>query len=352
MKAASEIMTFYKQWRGVYSGLKPCAKTGLVLPHTSQRSNASEFALSLSEYKGLYKSLQELHIPFDVIGQQNIADISENGGFERYDLVILPDLGSLKPEDASILDDWASTGGTLLATGEVGVNDDGSLQLKSLPAERRIEFLNDGKDLWSMYFAPEQNRTEEHYYKGPIIPLLGTYSLYEWKNGSRGRYKKLGYAPFAPPEYIYGNVQVDERGVGIGSSDNGTGVLVPFPVGRGYREIGLSIFRDFFELTLDEVNAKDSEILQIDVASQVEATLMTDGKRVVVHLINMSGIRGENFGQYLPIPAGSIKVSGGLEGVTARSLRGNMTLELEDDTIKLPGLDLFDVVVIEGLGQS
>ncbi|KAI9151519.1 hypothetical protein HJFPF1_08723 [Paramyrothecium foliicola] len=349
MQAAAEVMKFHRQWKDIYVDLKPTAKTALILPQSSQR-NATEYALSQSEYQGLYKSLQELHVPFDIIAQQNIAEIGSSGGLERYDVVILPDLGLLRSGDAETLDAWVASGGRLIATGEIGVHSNDSLQLKSMPANRRIKFFNESEDLWSIYFAPEQNSTEEHYYEGPIIPLLGTYSLYQWKENSRGRYKKLDYAPFAPPEYIYGNTQVDERGVGIGSYYNGTGVLAPFPVGRGYREIGLSIFRGFFQLMLDEIDAKRNERLQFDIAPQVELTVMSSNKNsTVVHFINLSGIRRQNFGQHLPIPSGSIRISGNADGVTARALRANLTLTVEHGRIQLPGLDLFEVVLIEGL---
>ncbi|KEY75118.1 hypothetical protein S7711_01572 [Stachybotrys chartarum IBT 7711] len=346
MNLASEIMDFHRRWKDVYTGLEPVAKTALVYPQSSQRDE-TEYAFSLSEYQGLYNSLQELHIPFDVVAQERIVAITESGGIERYNVLILPDIGELTSEDAEVLDVWVAAGGTVIATGELGVDVDDALQLHSLPATSRVEFLNDTEDLWSMYFAPEQNRTEEHYYDGPIIPLLGTYSLYEWREDSWGLYRKLDYAPFAPPEYIYGNTQIDERGVGIGPYGNGTGVLVPFPVGRGYREQGLTVFRDFVQLILSEVGA--SEQLQLEISPQVEVTLQSNGERVVVHLMNMSGIRYQNFGQHVPIPAGSIRITGGGDGVIARSLRSNSTLEIEEGEILLPGLDLFDVIVIEGL---
>lgn len=348
MKMASELMNFHAKWKNIYAGLKPVAKTALVLPHSSQR-NASSFASSLSEYQGLYKSLQELHIPFDVIGQQDISKIANNSGLERYNIIILPDLGLLKSGDATVLDDWVGSGGSLIATGEVGTNGDQALQLKSLPASRRLELITDSEELWSTYFAPEQNRTSEHYYKGPLIPILGTYSMYEWRNNSFGRYKKLGYAPFAPPEYIYGNQQVDERGVGIGTFKHGTGLLVPFPLGRGYRELGLGIFRDFFDLVISEIDIKMKERITFDIAPQVEITLMSSNQYLVIHLINLSGIRRQNFGQHLPVPGGSVKIRGESHDIKARSLRGNITLEVIDGEIKLPGLDLYDVVVIEGL---
>lgn len=348
LSIAGELMRFHASHRDVYSGMRPSSKTGLVLPRNTQM-NETEYEAAMSEYKGMYKALQELHIPFDVVALQYLPQIAENGGFDRYDVLILPNIPQLLPDDAETLDEWVAEGGTLIASGVVGVDDDGAVQLQSLPSSRRIEFHEDFQSMWSMYFAPEQNRTEENYYEGPLIPLLGSYGEYEWKEGSEGRFKKLDYAPFAPPEYIYGNVQIDERGAGVGSYENGTGVLVPFPLGSGYRETGLDVFRQFFELLIDEFGAE--ERVAFDLSEQVEVTLNTNGRnQTVVHLVNMSGIKYQNFGEPLPIPAGSMRILGSTDGVAARTLFSGVELEIESDgTVQLPGLDLFDVIVIDGL---
>ncbi|RYP81659.1 hypothetical protein DL769_001891 [Monosporascus sp. CRB-8-3] len=342
---AKEITNFHKKWQEVYDGLEPVAKTGLVSPHGGQM-NDTQYEEALSEFRGLYSAMQELHIPFDVIAQSHLSEISKSEGLKRYDVVILPNLGKLRSEDAGTLDEWVSQGGRLIATGTSGVGDDGVAQLKALPTERQRDVITDRESLWSTYFAPEQNRTDQFYYSGPIVPIYGAYSLFEWKEHAESRYKILDYAPFAPPEYAYGNIQGDERGCGISAFEKGKGIVIPFTVGRGYRELGLRVFRDFYEMILRE-DGSAGEKLEFDLAEQVEVTVNANGSRLVVHLINMSGMREQNFGSYLPIPGGSIKVSG--VNVTAHALLSDSLLEVKDGEIKLPGLGLFDVVVIEGI---
>ncbi|KAL2202781.1 hypothetical protein CC79DRAFT_1178948 [Sarocladium strictum] len=367
LDAAGDLMRFYRDQSDVYAGMRPIAKTGLVLPQEVLFKNATRLERARSEFKGLYKSLQELHVPFDVISQLDLLKVAQSESIDRYEVVILPNLGAIGADDAEALDDWVARGGTLIVTGKAGVEtdhdpeddeeendtqqDNGSvgLQLQSLPASQRLTYTDTFEDLWSMYFATEQNRTEENQYEGTILPLIGSYSTYDWNDDAHGLYKKLGYAPFAPPEYIYGNTQVDERGAGFGSYDNGTGVIVSFPVGYGYRETGLETFRDFFEELLDVVGA--DEPLEFDLHQDIEVTLNINEKgQMVVHLINMSGIRYQNFGPYVPMPAGSFKVKRGGDGVTAKTLKTGLELEIEENgTVKLPGFELFDLIVIEGL---
>ena len=344
---AAELTSFHKKWKDVYDGLVPIAKTGLVLPDETQVNGSDpSYDDAVSEYRGLYTAMQELHVPFDVIGQERIAATAANEGLNRYEVLILPNLGKLKSEDVDALDQWVAGGGSLLATGASGIEDD-AVQLQSLPADRVQNVVSKNELIWSTYFAPPQNRTQENYYDGPIVPVYGTYHVLSWKDdeGVEGRYKLLALAPFAPPEYAYGNVQVEERGAGIGTFEKGRGIVIPFTVGRGYTELGLTVFRDFYTMLLREAGAK--ETLEFKIAEQVEVTINQNGPRTVVHLINMSGRRRQNFGSILPIPAGTIKAIG--SNVTAHALRSDRMLEVRNGEILMPGLDLFEVVVIEGL---
>lgn len=351
LENAGQISRFHSQHQDVYEGIRPISKTALVLPIGSLFKNDTRFEESTSEYQGLYQALQELHIPFDVLSQNRIANASEYGSLARYQTIILPDLGALKSADAVALDTWVSSGGNLIATGAIGWNaSDGAIQLSSLPAERLLNNITSVEKLWSTYLAPEQNETSESRYTAPLIPIIGSYHLYAWKNATTGVFKKLEQAPWAPIEYTYGNTQVDEWGAAIGSSGEGNGVVFTIPVGRGYREIGYTVYRDFFELVLKELGT--GERLTFDIAEQVEVTLNRNAENAtVVHLINFSGARSDNFGSHLPIPAGSVSVSGerGAGQVTARALVADTQLEIEDGVIKLPSIDLFEVVVIEGL---
>lgn len=349
LDVGAELTNFHRKWKDVYDGLRPVARTGLVLPDKTQ-INETQYEEAESEFRGLYSAMQELHVPFDVISQKYVAEMSTSGSLDRYQVVVLPHLGELRDDDVIALDEWVAAGGHLITTGTSGVTGDGEVQLKSLPIAKQRELITDSKKLWSTYFAPTQDRTQESYYTGPIVPIYGTYSVFQWTEGAEGRYKSLDYAPFAPPEYAYGNVQGDERGSGAGTYGKGRGALIPFTVGRGYRELGLRVFRDFFETVLRE-NGAAREPFEFHIAEQVEITVNVNSRgQTIVHFRNISGLRKQNFGSHLPIPAGVIKVSGG--NVTARALRGDSVLEVVDGEIQIPGIDLFEVIVIEGLEQQ
>lgn len=349
---AAPLMRFHSQWTEVYEGMNQIAKIGLVLPRVQNMVDEEQFEAAMTEYKGIYKTLLELHIPFEIIALQYLSDILEREGLDQWEAIILPNFGELEDEYAQGFDDYVSNGGTLIATGHVGASDNGTMQLQSLPASSREFYSDNLRDFWSTYMAPEQedpNHAENSNYTAPLIPVLGSYSLYEWKEDSRGIYEKLTNGTFAPPEYIYGNAQTNERGVGIGPYGDGTGVLVPFSVGLAYREMGLDVHRDFIEMILKEVT-EEPQFRFDGLSQQVEVSLARNAaNQTVIHFVNHSGIKLNNYGNYLPIPASNITITHGGENVSARALRSNTTLEVEDGVIMMPGLDLFEVVVIEGL---
>ena len=345
MTVGSEITQFYNKWHAIYDGLQPCAKTALVRPDRAQMTHA-QFDGALSEYRGIYKGMQELHIPFDVVAQEHLAATADNGGLRRYVVLILPNSGKLPTMDVRALDNWVHAGGHLVATASSGIREDGSIQLQSLPTNRQMTVDTDRPKLWSSYYAEPQEKAAEHVYNGPLVPLYGTSHFFEWKSGSGEGYKLLAHAPFSPPEKAYGNIQVEQRGYGSWRYGSGKGAVIPFTVGRGYHELGLGVYRDFFMKVLREEGGATEDIT-CNLAEQVEITVNKNGTKTVIHLINMSGARKQNFGSHIPIPGGTIDVAG--KAVTARTLKSDKQLEVRDGSIILPTLDLFEVVVIEGL---
>ncbi|KAL2785315.1 glycosyl hydrolase 6-domain-containing protein [Aspergillus keveii] len=349
---ARGITQFHTKWRDVYRNFIPCAITGLVRPDRGHMGS-KEYTESLSEFRGIYTALQEKHIPFDIIAMDHLSGIPANGSLDRYRNLILPNLGRLPREAVTVFDSWVKrVNGALIATGSISCDpESGLIDLQSLPVRKRLADVPEGRNIWSSYVAHAQKRGV-HYYEGPIIPLVGAAYEYDWKDHPVTEYQVLPHAPFAPPEKAYGNLQTDQPGVGVldhglhGSS--GKGVVIAFTVGRGYYETGLTCCRDLFVSVFERIAVKES--LVFDIAEQIAVTVhRTSPSTVVVHLVNMSGVRKVNFGAHVQLPGGSIRINGAHDGIFAKALRADQKLRVEDGVISLPTLDLFEVIVIEGL---
>ncbi|OCF35855.1 hypothetical protein I316_02348 [Kwoniella heveanensis BCC8398] len=349
-----EITRFHRKWINVYDGLTPVAKTGLVRPGRTLLV-AQKYNEAVKEFRGLYSAMKERHIPFDVLPQERLQDMESNGSLARYQRIIFGDIGRFAPGDGTVLDEWVAAGGKLLLTGSSGVNVDNSTQLESHPASRLISVLEDRRKLFNTYIAPEDSvdKTDPHTYHGFIAPIYGAHQHFELKSDRQiETYAKvLDRAPFAPPEYAYGNkAHPDEGGAVIAAFGQGTTAIIPFTIGRAYKDLGLTPLRDFF---LDVLTNKLSapEILSFDIAEQVEITVNRNGKDLIVHLDNQSGARPTNFGPYLPIAGGKITINGAQSSssITAHALYADQEVQVKSGEIVLPVLGLFEVVVIKGV---
>ena len=70
-----------------------------------------------------------------------------------------------------------------------------------------------------------------------------------------------------------------------------------------------------------------------------------NGNKLILHLINMSGARRQNFGSHIPIAGGSIEVSSSV--ISSHALVCDKNLEINEGIITLPTIDRFEVVILE-----
>jgi hypothetical protein len=349
LPVAGEITRFHKKWRDVYTDMRPTARTGLVLPKQNARSTA-DHERSTAEYRGFYEALQQTHMPFDVVPQDGIVEMAATGGLARYSVLILPDLGELSPETAETLDAFVAEGGRLLSTGSSGLAQDGSMQLASLAAESQLA-VTQGQALWSTCVGPDQaGRSGSHDYLGPILPIYGAYHFCSWKDDADRRQVMLARSNFGPPEKAYGYEPVEHPGYAVRTHGKGRTAMVPWTIGRSYRDLGLTVARDAVHALVQELLAGD-EIVAADLPESAEITVHKSGERLVVHVVNLSGARRSNFGPPLPVHGGTLRVRAAGAGSTAQALVNDAPCQTTRDgewlSIALPEIDLFDVIVVD-----
>ncbi|KZO94820.1 hypothetical protein CALVIDRAFT_556057 [Calocera viscosa TUFC12733] len=348
---AGQVTRFHKKWtEEVYTGMNPSAQTGLVRPDRLQQTG-EQYAQSQTEFRGLYSGLQQRHIPFDVIAQEFIPGMQQNGSLKRYKTIILPDLGKLSQNAVTVLDEFVNNGSNIILTGSSGLDGD-AFQLKSSPATSRKSFISKRDQIWSSYVCPiMEPGSDPQVYPAPIVPLYGAYHFCEWKADTKQYLKMLDQAPFAPPEKAYGNKQVNEPGYVIGKYGQGSAAYVSWTIGRAYHDLGLTVIRDMFCDVIRDLDAVDA--ISADLPEQVEITLNRVADKLVVHVVNMSGARNTNFGPPIPIRGGTITIAGAGGKLTAKSLIDNLPCDVHSKAdhavIALPEIDLFDVIIVSGL---
>jgi hypothetical protein len=252
-------------------------------------------------------------------------------------------------DSARAVDRFVAAGGRILTTGSSGFAEDGASQLSSSGAERRLAVTTKADLLWSTYVAPEAGVVADHTYAGPIAPIYGAYHYCEWRNGAEHRLKMLARAPFGPPEKAYGHQPVDHPGYVMWRSGKGRSATVPWTIGRGYRDLGLTVERDLV-LSLVEELLDGDETISAELPEQVEMTVHKNGDRTVVHLVNMSGARPNGFGKPLPIRDGILRIRGIGDRVSATALVSETSCAVSEFgdgiAVALPEINRFEVIVI------
>jgi hypothetical protein len=210
-----------------------------------------------------------------------------------------------------------------------------------------------GQALWSTGVAPDQSGvTTPHQYAGPVLPVYGAYHYCAWKPDAERRQVMLARAAYGPPEKAYGYEPVEHPGYAILTHRKGKTAMVPWTIGRSYRDLGLSVTRDTMTEIVQELLAGD-EIVAADLPESVEITVQKSGNptggRLVIHVVNMSGARRSNFGPPVPVRDGVLRVRG--ETGTARALVSDTACQTTQQdgwlSIALPTIDLFEVIVVD-----
>jgi hypothetical protein len=342
---AKEVTQFHKRHRDLYAGLRPGSTIAVARPNRL-RSASAGYAESVSEFRGLYTSLQETHLPFDVIDAGLIAKMAAEGNLDRYALVILPDLGALGRDAAAALDAFVSDGGTVVLTGTSGVGEDGSVEMATAPSLMRFGATVGGDDLWATYVAGRtQVEMGGYSYAPSVVPVYGGYTRFVWKPGVEKLDMVLPQAPFGPPEKCYGHAGSDDPGIARLATGKGSVVHIPWSVGYTYWEFGTTEVRDYFLRTIAGLTG---HVVSGEMPEQVEMIVGRDEAGLVVHVINQTGARRKSFGPHVPVIGAKLRVQGSIGPVELLVSDAAATVGRDGDAtmIELPPLGLFEVVRI------
>lgn len=341
---AGEITRFYMKNADLYGKLTTSATIALARPDRL-RSAEPGYEQSVSEFRGIYRTLSELHLPFDVIESDLIDKMAADGNLEHYRLVILPDLGSLGAEVAKCLDEYVDKGGNLILTGSSCVDAGGGAELDHSPFVMRVGAPLTGQGLWSTYVsASDQDQAGEYSYAPPIVPVYGSYARFVWKPNAQRVGKLLPQAPFGPPEKCYGHAGSDDPSAAR-LVRGGTVLHFPWTVGHTYYEFGTTEVRDHLA---QQITALERPPVSADLPEQVEIMTGTSGSQAVIHIINQTGWRRKSFGPHVPVEGGVVRVKGGKSARLLVSGDAPKTRQVEDVlVIDLPSLGLFEVLCVE-----
>ena len=342
---AAEITRFHRDQDETYRGLQPAARTALVRvdPLKADERRAEE---ATEEFRGLYSAFLERHVPFDVLAEERIAELHESGDLARYALLVLPDLGPLAEQTVAALDRFVGAGGRLLTTGSSGM-DVAKVQLECLGIDSRVAVRETRELTWSSHLRHEPNSDGSLGYP---VPVVGAYHVVTVKDDAEAAMHMLSRALYGPPEKCYGHFDIaEQRGYVSRDYQAGRSTVIPWTVGRGYSEEGLSALRDIPVDRAIELLGDDLEIVTA-LPEQVEIVMGRSEAGTVIHLINYSGIRPRRFIAPLTIPGARISFPGSRHDLRVVALRSGDDLEVTVvdgiPGVECPAIELFEVLVV------
>lgn len=347
--AGARITRFHREHQDVYRGLRPSARTAVVRPDAlKESSTASSRANATEEFRGTWLALLERHVPFDALPENRLGELASSGALDRYSLLVLPGLGRMDLDTTRKLDDWVNRGGTLLMTGDTGLDDDHS-QFDSSGVAVRTATMSTPETTWSSALVGD-NSTDTW----SSLPILGEFHVVEAKDGTQSALSVLSRAPYGPPEKCYGHIPLDFPARLEFAYGRGRTITLPWTPGRAYRDVGLGAIGDVIASAALDLLGENVDI-ETDLPSQVEVVLGRSDQGLVIHLRNLTGQRGQSFGDPVTIGAGHrLTLDVGATG-EVRALVAGLSLVAERSTtnrgqltITLPEIGLFEVLVVAG----
>jgi Hypothetical glycosyl hydrolase 6 len=299
-----------------YAGQQSAARVLLLgTPSASGRT------FGQNSYRGLFRLLSEEHIPFAVSDNLNWI------GKRDFDLVIAADWAPAE------LKQYVEKGGHLLVA---------SSREPELPIAQVVARSKDVKGYFRVRnhaMFPSLKDTDLLLLDGPYTEVAG--------DGS----KSLSLVPpsmIGPPEFIHIDMQ-DTSKPGIVYKDLGQGKVawLPWDLGALYYRLSLPSHAALFHDVVDRLYPKRQ--LTTNAHPLVEITLMQQGDRSLVHLINLSG--QSQTGYFAPLKMSDIRieVAGRFKSATTvRSPRRIATQMRDGYTVfTVPDLVDYELVVLK-----
>jgi hypothetical protein len=272
-------------------------------------------------YRGIFRLLSEEHIPFAV------SDNMEWLGKRDFDLVIATEWAPAE------LRQYADRGGNVLVVSAAKPD------FEIAPVQRTDADVKG-------YIRVRDHAAYPSLKEADLLMLNGPFTTV--KTGGPHTLTLIPPSMIGPPEFIHIDMK-DTDIPAIASAKIGTGAAVWIPwnlAGMYYRHslpAHAGLFRDIIARLLPRRQ------LRTDAHPLVEMTLMKQGGRTLLHLINLSG--HSQTGYFPPVPMGAIRVQ--LEGSfrSAKTVRSARAVPVRTgdgySDIVIPHLADYELVVLE-----
>lgn len=276
---------------------------------------------SVESYRGIFRLLSEEHIPFAV------SDNMDWLGKRDFDVVIATDWAPAG------LRQYAESGGKVLIVSAAKPDFDVA------PSERTESDVKGYIRIRDHAAFPSLKDTDLLLLNGPftVLKTAGPHAL-----------TLIPPSMIGPPEFVHIDMKdTDTPAIATERIGKGTAVWIPWNLGALYYRLSLpahaGLFRDVFD------RLEPNRQLQTNAHPLVEMSLMRQGGRTLLHLINLSG--HSETGYFAPVAMDAIRVRLAGNFRSAKTVRSPGTLAVRAaqgySEFTIPRLSDYELVVLE-----
>jgi hypothetical protein len=272
-------------------------------------------------YRGVFRLLSEEHIPFAV------SDNMDWLGKREFDLVIATD--------------WAPSGLRQYAErgGKVMILSAAKPEFEVMPVEKTEKEVRGYIRVRDHAAFPSLKDTD-------LLMLNGTFTTLK-ASGPR-TLTLIPPSMIGPPEFIHIDMKdTDTPAIGTAHIGAGTVVWVPWDLAGLYYRHSLPAHAGLFRDVLN--NLLPQRQVRTNAHPLVEMTLMRQGTRTLLHLINLSGHSETGYFAPLPMTAIQVQVAGAFQSAKAVRSPGSIPVRAAKGYTEftIPALKDYELVVLE-----
>jgi hypothetical protein len=276
---------------------------------------------SQESYRGMFRLLSEEHIPFAVVNNMDWL------GRREFDLVIATD--------------WAPAGLVHYAEsgGKVLIASAARPEFEVAQVERTESDVRGYIRIRDHAAYPSLKDTD-------LLMLNGAFTTV--RTAGPNALTLVPPSMIGPPEFIHIDMRdTDIPAIATKQMGKGTVVLIPWNLGGMYYRHSLPAHAGLFRDILDRLQPQRQ--IRTNAHPLVEMTLMRQGGRTLLHLINLSG--HSQTGYFAPVPMSSIRVRVAGAFKSGRTVRspGSIAVRASQgySEVTIPRLPDYELVVLE-----
>ncbi len=281
LNAVRPVFQFYEKHKGEFLGQKTAAR---VILYASPPPLSNRYS---GDYRGFYRLLTELHIPFKVTS--NVADLKK----EDIDLVIVPHSST-----PSALQSYIEDGGSVLIAGTIP-----SDLIPGKPVKLWENTTTSYMRIMNHDMFPSLKDANVIFCEGEYLEL----------DPAGGPITFIPPSPFGPPDKVSPLKEVtDKPGLILKEVGKGKLAFVPWHIGDLYYKFSNDKHRMFVSDLIDNLLPGHKRQLITNAHPTVEMTLMKQEgkKRYLLHMINLVGHDATTFFDAVEMHNISVQVKG------------------------------------------